>query len=152
MNKYYLVPVVVRTINYEGQPFFKILESMDEVLYRRELARVELQYGGDLPEDGFSKDIMAIVKEHNRVTSKMFKERGVPEKVVIVRDSDKIYELVTEKEVTVGNPFFLEAFEIDPEEVVDVFYENPNYVDAVNNFLGGYEKKEAVQKRKSSNK
>jgi len=152
MNQYFLVPVVVRTINYEGKPFFKILESMDEVLYRRELARVELQYGGDLPEDGFSKDIMEVVKEHNQITSQMFKERGVPEKLVIVRNKDRVYELVTEKEVTVGNSSFLEAFTIDPETVVDVFYENPNYEDQVNNFLGGYEKKEAMQKRKSSNK
>lgn len=152
MNQYYLVPVVARNINFEGKSLLEILGSVDGTLYGREIARVELQYGGGSPEYGFSNEIMEIVKKHNQVTSQMFRERGVPEKLVLVRDGDRLYELVTEKDVSVFSESFLDVFAVDPDSVVDIFYANPNYANEVSRFFSGHKKEESFQKRKSSNK
>lgn len=128
--RYFNVPVTSRTINSRDVSLFNMLKVVDEELYEREKARVEMTC-----DKAISSDRVQI---HNETTSRLFNERQLPERLILVQDSFGIMELQTGVIFECDFESYLKVFEIDGMAVVDFFADDEHYCDKADNFINNY--------------
>lgn len=129
-NKYFNVPVTSRAIRSRGVSLYNMLKVVDEELYNREIARTEITYDKASPSDK--------VQIHNEITSQLFADRNLPERLILVQDDFGIRELQTGVIFECDFNSYLKAFEIDGMAVVDFFAEDENYSDKADKFINDY--------------
>ena len=148
MNKYYLIPVTTREISIDGNVLFDMLGNVDNELYVRELQRVNLTYENPLckylQESGY-------IDRFNSKTKMLYKKKKIPEKLLIVRNDNKIYEFFSEKEIECESDAYLEAFRVKSMDVKKCIGNGNLYAKRVLKFIKlGNKKKKVFFKRKDS--
>lgn len=130
MNNYYLVPVTTKNIKYDGISLFDGLFNIDNQLYESKKNVMFLK----------NEDLLSLIEleEVNKDISKRFKAVKIPEKIILVKQGDSLYEIGSELSLEVINDSYLEAFRVSSEEVVEFFVENENYLEEVSNFFTSF--------------
>ena len=130
MNNYYLVPVTTKNIKYDGISLFDGLFNIDNQLYesKKNVMFLKNDYLLSLLE----------LEEVNKDISRRFKAVKIPEKIILVKQGDLLYEIGCELPLEVINDSYLEAFRVSSEEVVEFFVENENYLEEVSNFFTSF--------------
>ena len=129
-NKYYYVPVTSRMINHKDVSLLDMLSIVDEELFERENDRVLLTYETDTDKEK--------VEQFNETTRSIFEQKGLPQRLVLVRNDGKVTELVTGVIFSSPVDTYLDAFEIDGLGVVDVFADEGNYPQKAESFINSY--------------
>ena len=148
MSKYYLVPVTSRNIKIGNKTLFDILKVVDSRLYSRELTRIRLTY--DHPESKILND-SGYIKEYNEVSSMIYKDRVLPEKIILKSDKSGLHELYSGLEVVCDNETFLSVFQVDAFTVKNIISNDFSYQEKIDNFFRkNKKKKKFLFKRKNS--
>lgn len=130
MNNYYLVPVTTKNIKYDGISLFDGLFNIDNQLYESKKNVMFLKNEALLS--------LLELEEVNKDISRRFKAVKIPEKIILVKQGDLLYEIGSELPLEVINDSYLEAFRVSSEEVVEFFVENENYLEEVSNFFTSF--------------
>lgn len=140
MNNYYLVPVTTKNIKYDGISLFDGLFNIDNQLYESKKNVMFLK----------NEDLLSLIEleEVNKDISKRFKAVKIPEKIILVKQGDSLYEIGSELSLEVINDSYLEAFRVSSEEVVEFFVENENYLEEVSNFFTSFINELFIDKNK----
>ena len=118
MKKYYLVPVTTRSVKIKDRSLFEMLGNANNNLYNRELERINMTY----ESDSYNCD---FINGYNHMTSLLYKEKRIPEKMIIVDTGDKKFEFFTEEEVECDNDSYLKVFRVTPSQVKKYIGKNP---------------------------
>lgn len=126
MNRYFYVPVTSNLVMHDGTSLANHLKMIDLELYNR----------------GTVDDCSSINGNGYAIqTGVMYRERLLPERVVVVSGgANYFYELVSEEVVSVESIDMLLPYEVTGLDVLDVFYSNPEYKHEVWNFFDSYKK------------
>lgn len=135
MNKYYYVPVTSRHIKHDGKALLDVTGTIDSLLKDRELGRVEMCYG-DKTGDSSSLEMKKVLSQYNSETSLLYKSKGMPERLILIKDQDGIREMYTDNPVE-ALPNYLECFEISAFDVISLI-ESGEYLDLAINYFGMY--------------
>lgn len=149
-NRYYYVPVVARRVFLEDHSLMDVTAIVDEQLSLREENRVILTYENSSEKDQNLSVTQDIIDKYNSETSLLYKEKGLPERIVIVQNDKGTYELASEVELSAPNQSYLDCFEVSGIDVVDIFYEQPNYPEMANKYFKIYNKKKRFFQKKKS--
>lgn len=144
MNKYYYVPVTSRHIKYDGKSLLDVTGTIDSLLKDRELGRVEMRYG-DKTRDSSSLEMKKVLSQYNSETSLLYKSKGIPERLILIKDQDGVREMYTDSSIE-AIPNYLECFEISALDVISLI-ESGEYFDLAINYFGmyNYRKKEKAK-------
>lgn len=118
MKKYYIVPITTRSVKINDRSLFEMLEFVNKKLYDREKERANITY----ESENYNYD---YINGYNHITSLLYKEKGVPEKIIIVDNGNKKYEFFTEEEVDCDNDSYLKVFRVTPKQVKKYIEKNP---------------------------
>ena len=142
MNNYYLVPVTTKNIKYDGISLFDGLFNIDNQLYESKKNVMFLK----------NEDLLSLLEleEVNKDISRRFKAVKIPEKIILVKQGDLLYEIGSELSLEVINDSYLEAFRVSSEEVVEFFVENENYLEEVSNFFTSFINELFIDKNKKN--
>ena len=142
MNNYYLVPVTTKNIKYDGISLFDGLFNIDNQLYDSKKNVMFLK----------NVDLLSLIEleEVNKDISRRFKAVKIPEKIILVKQGDSLYEIGSELSLEVINDSYLEAFRVSSEEVVEFFVENENYLEEVSNFFTSFINELFIDKNKKN--
>lgn len=140
MNNYYLVPVTTKNIKYDGISLFDGLFNIDNQLYESKKNVMFLKNEALLS--------LLELEEVNKDISRRFKAVKIPEKIILVKQGDLLYEIGSELPLEVINDSYLEAFRVSSEEVVEFFVENENYLEEVSNFFTSFINELFIDKNK----
>lgn len=140
MNNYYLVPVTTKNIKYDGISLFDGLFNIDNQLYESKKNVMFLKNEALLS--------LLELEEVNKDISRRFKAVKIPEKIILVKQGDLLYEIGSELLLEVINDSYLEAFRVSSEEVVEFFVENENYLEEVSNFFTSFINELFIDKNK----
>ncbi len=142
MNNYYLVPVTTKNIKYDGISLFDGLFNIDNQLYDSKKNVMFLK----------NEDLLSLIEleEVNKDISRRFKAVKIPEKIILVKQGDSLYEIGSELSLEVINDSYLEAFRVSSEEVVEFFVENENYLEEVSNFFTSFINELFIDKNKKN--
>lgn len=143
-NKYFIVPVTASLLKIDGMSLFKILETIDYELAKREKTRKEIRYSSKKSATLKLNEILFFEEEHNKKTSMLFKEKGLPEKLVLVKTGEELKELATNVSVEILNEEFLNPFEVTGEDIVDYFVVNKEYEDEAIRLIDAFMEKKKV--------
>ena len=135
MNKYYYVPVTSRQISYDGKSLLDVTGTIDLLLKDRELGRVEMCYG-DKTEDSSSLEMKQVLSQYNSETSLMYKNSGIPEHLILIKDKNGLREMYTDSLID-ANENYLACFEVSALQVNDLI-EDETYFDLALNYFGLY--------------
>lgn len=135
MNKYYYVPVTSRHIKYDGKSLLDVTGTIDSLLKDRELGRVEMRYG-DKTGDSSSLEMKKVLSQYNSETSLLYKSKGMPERLILIKDQDGVREMYTDSSVE-ALPNYLECFEVSALDVISLI-ESGEYFDLAINYFGMY--------------
>ena len=135
MNKYYYVPVTSRQISYDGKSLLDVTGTIDLLLKDRELGRVEMCYG-DKTEDSSSLEMKQVLSQYNSETSLMYKNSGIPEHLILIKDKKGLREMYTDSLID-ANENYLACFEVSALQVNDLI-EDETYFDLALNYFGLY--------------
>lgn len=135
MNKYYYVPVTSRQISYDGKSLLDVTGTIDLLLKDRELGRVEMCYG-DKTEDSSSLEMKQVLSQYNSETSLMYKNSGIPEHLILIKDKKGLREMYTDSLID-ANENYLACFEVSVFQVIDLI-EDDKYFDLALNYFGLY--------------
>lgn len=148
MAKYYIVPVTSRNIKIYNLTLFELLENVDTELANRENTRIELTYER---KDCYSLQKSGFINLFNENTSNLYRERGVPEKLILKDNNGKITEFFTDIEVKCDNKSNLDMCRVKAEVVQKFLSSNFDYHNKVEKFLRKSKKKaKRILKRKDS--
>lgn len=144
MNKFYYVPVTSRHIKYDGKSLLDVTGTIDSLLKDRELGRVEMRYG-DKTGDSSSLEMKKVLSQYNSETSLLYKSKGMPERLILIKDQDGVREMYTDSSVE-ALPNYLECFEVSALDVISLI-ESGEYFDLAINYFGmyNYRKKEKAK-------
>ena len=142
MNNYYLVPVTTKNIKYDGISLFDGLFNIDNQLYDSKKNVMFLK----------NEDLLSLIEleEVNKDISRRFKAVKIPEKIILEKQGDSLYEIGSELSLEVINDSYLEAFRVSSEEVVEFFVENENYLEEVSNFFTSFINELFIDKNKKN--
>ena len=130
MNKYYYVPVTSRHIMFDNKSLLDVTGVINPLLRNRELGRVEIMNRDKT--DSSSLEMKKVLAHYNSETSLIYKNSGIPERLILVQNCNGLKELLTQNDVSVMENY-LHCFEIDACEVdyilesTDYFNESYNY-------------------------
>jgi len=127
MNKYFLVPVTAKVIKYDGFSLSEILERINIELYERKV------YANALKNDETAT--LEEIENVNKTVQEKFKNYGLPEKIIVVKRDDSLFEIGTELPLEVKNDSYLKEFNVDSDTVMDYFVDNENYCEEVCKFF-----------------
>ena len=132
MNKYYLVPVTSPAIFIKGKTLIELLRKADEELYSREIKRRKLTYDNE-----HSKVLLksGYLRSYNEETTSLYKNKGIPERLIIVSDDKGVREFITNEEIDFTNESYLEVFRVDSKEIQDFIFSNVDYENKVFNLI-----------------
>jgi hypothetical protein len=134
MNKYFYVPVTSRHIKYDGKSLLDVTGAIDSKLKDRELGRVEL-IDKDNTSDSSSLEISQGLSQYNLETSLLFKNSGIPERLLLIKDEKGIREIFTEVELSLEvKSNYLSCFEISPLSVSKIIDDESYFNLAINYF------------------
>ena len=144
MNKFYYVPVTSRHIKYDGKSLLDVTGTIDSLLKDRELGRVEMRYG-DKTGDSSSLEMKKVLSQYNSETSLLYKSKGMPERLILIKDQDGVREMYTDSSVE-ALPNYLECIEVSALDVISLI-ESGEYFDLAINYFGmyNYRKKEKAK-------
>ena len=126
MNKYFLVPVTSKNVKLNGMTLKDILKEVDLELYDREEERLVLTYGHE-------KDPKKI-NEFNTQTRKLYAKKGVPEKIIVLSESDgELAELQTRNKIE-AEESYLEVFSSPLKEAADILL-HTSYYETIDRFV-----------------
>ena len=128
MKKYYMVPVTTRSVKFGDKTLFGMLETVNKDLYDRELERIKMTYESDIYN-------YEIINGYNSITKLLYKEKRVPEKIIIVDNGDKKYEFFTDEEIDCKNDSYLKVFKVTPTQIKNYLKKNPLYSKSVIKFM-----------------
>lgn len=148
MNKYYYVPVTSRHIMHDGKSLLDVTGTIDSILKDRELGRVEMCYG-DKTLDSSSLEMKQVLSQYNSETSSIYKGKGMPEHLILIKDNNGVRELYTENSVEATDNY-LECFKVSVFDVVALI-ESDEYFDLAINYFGMYNYRKK-QKNKTNTK
>ena len=131
MNKYYYVPVTSRQISYDGKSLLDVTGTIDLLLKDRELGRVEMCYG-----DSSSLEMKQVLSQYNSETSLMYKNSGIPEHLILIKDKKGLREMYTDSLID-AKENYLACFEVSVFQVIDLI-EDDKYFDLALNYFGLY--------------
>ena len=133
MNRYYLIPVTSKSVKVDKLSLFDVLQKADSELSSREEFRKVITY--ELEESKVLKE-NGVIASYNEETSRMYRERGIPERIVLVSNEEGVREIQTGVPISCNNSSFLDVFSVTPEQVVELFKDNRYYSASVERFLG----------------
>ena len=135
MNKYYYVPVTSRHIKYDDLSLLDVTGTIDFLLKDRELGRVEM-LDGDKTSDSSSLEMKQALSHYNSETSLLFKSKGMPERLILIKDKNGVREMYTDSLID-ANENYLACFEVSAFQVIDLI-EDDKYFDLALNYFGMY--------------
>mgnify|MGYP003302588301 CR=1 FL=1 len=139
MWTYYKIPMTERALMVENVPLIKLLQEKYPILYKREMGRIELTYGGDKQE--------SAVNKYNMQTAALYKCLGVPQYIIVEKDrGGELKEYSTATVLTTNVSSLLDGREISSEEVYEYLCESKKYDDEVQAFFSKEDKKEKIKK------
>lgn len=127
MNKYFLVPVTAKVIKYDGFSLSEMLERINIELYERKV------YANALKNDETAT--LEEIENVNKTVQEKFKNYGLPEKIIVVKRDDSLFEIGTELPLEVKNDSYLKEFNVESDTVMDYFVDNENYCEEVCKFF-----------------
>ena len=139
MDKYYLVPVTVKSVKYDDFSLNEMLLNINVELYERKVYAMALKYDESATSE--EKELT------NKIIEDKFKSYGIPEKIVMVKREESLYEIGTELPLTVTNDSYLDVFKIEADAVVGFFNKNENYTEEVSKFFTEFVKKSEYIKK-----
>lgn len=145
-NSYYLVPVTATGVKFRDKGLRDVFKTVEPELYEKEVKRLELKYGDEASKLD-SKMLDTLIERANLETKALFKLKKIPEKIVVVKNGDLLYELATEFPITVEEDCFIAAFRTEPNNVVEFFMEDDSYPDDIANFFSNYDCKTGVHSK-----
>lgn len=148
MIKYYLVPVTSRNIKIRDLSLFELLESIDNELADRENTRINLTYER---EDCYMLEKSGYINSYNENTSNLYRERRIPESLILKDDSTKVTEFFTGTEVDYDNKSELDMYRVKADVIQDFLTNNFDYQYKVEKFINNSKRNvKSFLKRKNS--
>ena len=135
MNKYYYVPVTSRHIKYDDLSLLDVTGTIDFLLKDRELGRVEM-LDGDKTSDSSSLEMKHALSHYNSETSLLFKSKGMPERLILIKDKNGVREMYTDSIVEASDNY-LSCFEINASKVLELI-DDDEYFNLALNYFGMY--------------
>lgn len=135
MNKYYYVPVTSRYIKYDDLSLLDVTGTIDFLLKDRELGRVEM-LDGDKTSDSSSFEMKQALSHYNSETSLLFKSKGMPERLILIKDKNGVREMYTDSIVEASDNY-LSCFEINASKVLELI-DDDEYFNLALNYFGMY--------------
>ena len=135
MNKYYYVPVTSRHIKYDDLSLLDVTGTIDFLLKDRELGRVEM-LDGDKTSDSSSFEMKQALSHYNSETSLLFKSKGMPERLILIKDKNGVREMYTDSIVEASDNY-LSCFEINASKVLELI-DDDEYFNLALNYFGMY--------------
>jgi len=139
MNKYYNVPVRDCLFEHDGLNLRDHLWFVAPDMYYKDCAFREFVFGEIFDTSVGSTAYHELLSEHEEEMKKMSEQFRIPYNFILVDDGEKLYEMVTNTEFERDpGDAMIASYEIDAEQAVDLYEENPNYKKQSKNFFNTY--------------
>lgn len=126
MNHYYYVPVTSDEVKHVGISLADHLKVVDQELYER--GEVEKTF----------TDYDPVELDHMAITKKLYNERMLPEKLIIVEDENGFYELASMQRIQISSKEYLSLFEVTGFDILEIYDETNEYKARTLNFFDIY--------------
>ena len=148
MKKYYYVPVTSGNVKHDGITLKEHLKYVDYELYNRECDFLEFVYGRIFSIVPKGMELNKIIEKQREEDEILYKEHFIPDRLIIVKDEDNYYELVSNEKIERPNLLFIDSYEIKESQVQRIMEEDPEYQKKVIQFFHTYQNRTKLMQQR----